>query len=122
MVTYNLSFEFANWAPSAEVDPDDYLFFYLGNGQYKAVTISIGVQFAVYDMAGRMLMLQEVPTADPSDVEVDINADGNQILRRATLDAEGVVFNAQAGQLYFYVFFDSKTKHVAKGGKFEWRN
>ena len=121
MLTYSLTFTFANWAPSADVDPDDYLFFYLGNGQYKAVTISIGVQFAVYDMSGRLIMLQEVPTADPSDVEVDIKADGNQILRRATPDADGVVFNAQAGQPYFYVFFDSKTKHVAKGGKFKWK-
>ena len=122
MLTYSLSFTFANWAPSAEVDPDDYFFFYLGDGRYKAVTIGIGVQFAVYDMAGRIVMLQELPTADPSDVEVEVQADGNQILRWATPDANGAVFHAQAGQPYFYVFFDSKTKHVAKGGKFEWRN
>ena len=122
MLTYSLTFTFANWAPSAEVDSDDYFFFYLGDGRYKAVTIGIGVQFAVYDMAGRIVMLQELPTANPSDVEVEVQADGNQILRRATPDAEGAVFHARAGQPYFYVFYDSKTKRVAKGGKFEWRN
>ena len=121
MVTYKLTFEFAEWVPSAEVDPDDYVFFYLGNGQYKAVTISIGVQFAVYDMAGRLIMRQDLPTADPSDVDVYVEQNGNQILRRATPDADGIVFNAKAGQPYFYVFFDSKTKKVAKGGKFEWK-
>ena len=121
MVTYKLTFTFANWVPSAEVDPDDYVFFYIGSGQYKAVTISIGVQFAVYDMNGRLLMRQDLPTADPSDVDVDLEEGGNQILRQATPDADGVVFNAKPGQTYFYVFYDSKTKKVAKGGKFEWR-
>ena len=35
--------------------------------------------------------------------------------------ADGVVFDAKAGQPYFYVFFDTKTKRIEKGGKFEWK-
>ena len=54
-------------------------------------------------------------------MDVDLEEGGNQILRSATPDADGVVFNAKPGQTYFYVFYDSKTKKVAKGGKFEWR-
>ena len=121
MLTYSLAFTFANWAPSAEVDPDDYFFFYLGDGRYKAVTIGIGVQFAVYDMAGRIVLFQTLPTADPADVEVDVDQNGNQILRSALPSADGVVFDAKAGQPYFYVFFDTKTKRIEKGGKFEWK-
>ena len=121
MLTYSLAFTFANWAPSAEVDPDDYFFFYLGDGRYKAVTIGIGVQFAVYDMAGRLVLFQTLPTADPADVEVDVDQNGNQILRSALPSADGVVFDAKAGQPYFYVFFDTKTKRIEKGGKFEWK-
>ena len=101
--------------------PDDYFFFYLGDGRYKAVTIGIGVQFAVYDMAGRLVLFQTLPTADPADVEVDVDQNGNQILRSALPSADGVVFDAKAGQPYFYVFFDTKTKRIEKGGKFEWK-
>ena len=85
------------------------------------MTIGIGVQLAVYDMAGRLVLFQTLPTADPADVEVDVDQNGNQILRSALPSADGVVFDAKAGQPYFYVFFDTKTKRIEKGGKFEWK-
>ena len=43
---------------------------------------------------------------------------GNQILEQADPSAAGLIFEPSAGQTYFYVFFDSKTKRIAKGGKF----
>ena len=86
------------------------------------MTISIGIQFAIYDMAGRLVLFQTLPTADPADVEVDVDQNGNQILHSALPSADGVVFDAKPGQPYFYVFFDTKTKRIEKGGKFEWRN
>ena len=120
-LTYTLNFRYANWTANSEPDKDDYLFFPIGGGQYKAVTISIGIQFAIYDMAGRLVLFQTLPTADPADVEVEVQADGNQILHSALPSADGVVFDAKPGQPYFYVFFDTKTKRIEKGGKFEWK-
>ena len=63
-------------------------------------------------------MLQEVPVADPADVVVEIDEKGNQILVDALPSAAGAYFQARPEHIYFYVFFDSKTKKIAKGGKF----
>lgn len=118
LATYTLNFEYANWTATGTTDTDDYLFFYAGGGQYKAVTISIGVQIAIYDMAGRLLTIGEVPTADPSDVVVEVDDEGNQILVEALPSAAGYLYTPPVNEALFYVFFDSKTKRIAKGGKF----
>ena len=119
-LTYKLTFKYANWTASATVDTDDYLFFPIGSGQFKAVTIGIGIQLGIYDLNGHLYMIETVPTADPSDVEVAVDQQGNQKLVSASPNAEGLVYTAPEGQLMFYVFFDSKTKKIAKGGKFGW--
>lgn len=118
-IVYVLQFRYANWNASAETDTDDYLFFYAGDGQYKAVTISIGVQIGIYDVNGRLLKIETLPTAHPEDVVVEIDEDGNQKLVSALPSAAGVYFAPPTNQVLFYVFFDSKTKKVAKGGKFQ---
>lgn len=120
ILTYKLTFREANWTASATVDTDDYLFFPIGSGQFKAVTIGIQVQLGIYDLNGHMYMLGEVPTADPSDVEVMVDAQGNKKLISAFPSADGLVYTAPEGLPMFYVFFDSKTKKIAKGGKFGW--
>ena len=116
---YVLQFRYANWNASAETDTDDYLFFYAGDGQYKAVTISIGVQIGIYDVNGRLLMIETLPTAHPEDVVVEVDEDGNQKLVSVLPSAVGAYFAPPTNQVLFYVFFDSKTKKVAKGGKFQ---
>ena len=114
-----LQFRYANWNASTETDTDDYLFFYAGNGQYKAVTIRIGVQIGIYDVNGRLLKIETLPTAHPEDVVVEVDEDGNQKLVSALPSAAGAYFAPPTNQVLFYVFFDSKTKKVAKGGKFQ---
>ncbi len=118
-IVYVLQFRYANWNASAETDTDDYLFFYAGDGQYKAVTISIGVQIGIYDVNGRLLKIETLPIAHPEDVVVEVDEDGNQKLVSALPSAAGVYFAPPTNQVLFYVFFDSKTKKVAKGGKFQ---
>ena len=119
-LTYRLTFKYANWTASATVDTDDYLFFPIGNGQFKAVTIGIGVQLGIYDLNGHTYLIETVPTADPSDVEVVVDQQGNKKLISASPIADGLVYTAPEGLPMFYVFFDSKTKKIAKGGKFGW--
>ena len=119
-LTYRLTFREANWTASATVDTDDYLFFPIGNGQFKAVTIGIGVQLGIYDLNGHTYLIETVPTADPSDVEVVVDQQGNKKLISASPIADGLVYTAPEGLPMFYVFFDSKTKKIAKGGKFGW--
>lgn len=119
-ITYRVTFRYANWSATADVDTTDYVFVHIpGTRQYKAVSISIGLKVAVYDMTGSLLLLEEVPVADPADVTVEITADGDQRLVDINPDANGVVFEVPVMRTpYFYVFFDTKQKRVAKGGKF----
>ena len=121
VLTYKLRFEYANWQASSNVKPSEYLFYYYGDNQYKAVSIAIGAQIGIYDFAGRCLLIQEIPTAHPADVEVYVHPDlpNNKRLLYAIPSAAGVYFRAVPGEAYFYVFFDSKTKRVERGGKFE---
>ncbi|MBO4453876.1 MAG: hypothetical protein J5761_02350, partial [Paludibacteraceae bacterium] len=116
--TYTLNFQYADWVASSVVDVDDNLFYYFGGGQYKAVTTGIGVQVAIYDLQGHRLGMQDVPTADPADVIVEVDAEGNSRLVAAYPSADGAYFSAPSGITLFYVFYDSKTKRIAKGGKF----
>ena len=83
------------------------------------MTISIGVQIGIYDVNGRLLMIETLPTAHPEDVVVEVDEDGNQKLVSALPSAVGAYFAPPTNQVLFYVFFDSKTKKVAKGGKFQ---
>lgn len=117
---YTLHFQFAPWIASTDIDTDDYVFVPMGNGVFKAVTIGVGVQLGIYDLFGHLIMIEEVPTADPQDVEVAIDEDGNQRIVRVLPSAAGLVYNAPAGQHLFYVFFNSKTKRIEKGGKFQY--
>ena len=117
-LVYVLTFVYADWAASSVVDTDDYLFLYAGDGQYKAVAIGIGIQIGIYDLNGHRLLLQEIPVSDPADVVVETDEKGNKTLVNALPSANGVYFSARPGNVYFYVFFDSKTKKIAKGGKF----
>ena len=65
-------------------------------------------------------MLQEIPTAHPADVEVFVHPTRDEKrLIYAIPSAAGVYFTAVPGDAYFYVFFNSKTKRVERGGKFE---
>ena len=120
ILTYQLHFIYADWIASSDVKPSDYLFYYYGDNMFKAVSIAIGAQIGIYDFSGRLLMLQEIPTAHPADVEVFVHPTRDEKrLIYAIPSAAGVYFTAVPGDAYFYVFFNSKTKRVERGGKFE---
>ena len=118
-LTYTIQFVYANWAATSDVDSDDCLFFPIEGGQFKAVTISVGVKLGVYDMNGHLLQLSEVPVADPADVEVEVDDLGNQKLVKAYPSAAGAVFEATTAQPFIYVFYNSQSKRATRGGKFE---
>ena len=56
------------------------------------MTIGIGIQLAIYDVAGHRVMMENMPVADPSDVYVHTDMNGNQRLLVAEPYAEGVTF------------------------------
>lgn len=117
-ITYIVHFVGANWSPSPDVNVDEYRFLSIGGGQYKAVTIGLNVQIAIYDMMGHLLEMGKVPTVDVNDVVVEVDADGKKRIVEVLPSADGYIFTAAPGQPYFYVFFDTRTKRIAKGNKF----
>lgn len=117
-ITYIVHFVEANWSPSPDVNVDEYRFLSIGGGQYKAVTIGLNVQIAIYDMMGHLLEMGKVPTVDVNDVVVEVDADGKKRIVEVLPSADGYIFTAAPGQPYFYVFFDTRTKRIAKGSKF----
>ena len=119
-LTYTIQFTYANWVATSDVDDNDCLFFPIGNGQFKAVTISVGVKLGIYDMNGHLIQLSEVPVADPADVEVEVDNSGNQKLLKAYASADGVIYQAATGQPFIYVFYNSESKRATRGGKFAW--
>ena len=120
VLTYKLRFEYAKWNALSDAKSSDYLFYYYGDNMYKAVSISIGAKIAIYDLNGHCIMVQEIPTAHPADVDVFIHPDNSDEKRLlyANPSADGVYFKAIPGELYFYVYFNSKTKRVEPGRKF----
>lgn len=119
VLTYVVHFVAANWTSSPDVSADEYIFLYVGDGQYKAVTIGLSVQVAIYDMNGHLQTIGEVPVADPNDVTVEVDEEGKQHLVDASPSAAGFVFTVPVlNQPYFYTFFNARNKRVAKGGKF----
>lgn len=117
-ITYTVHFVEANWSPSPDVTADDYLFLPIGGGQYKAVTIGSNVQIGIYDPMGHLVEMGQVPTVDVNDVVVEVDADGKKHIVEVSPSADGYIFTATPGQPYFYVFYDVRTKRVARGTKF----
>lgn len=92
-----------------------------GTTQYKAVTISMNVQCAIYDINGQLLLRQEVPMVNPNKVDVGENNQRQQIILTVDPSAEGAIFDIpQLNRAYFYVFFQDDMKICS--GKFSLAN
>ncbi len=77
----------------------------LGNGFFKATTCRNNVKIAIFDTAGRLITMQDVPVVDPND---DIRDSG----------AAGVTFHFERkGRIFIYVFYYG-TKKVITSEKF----
>lgn len=65
-------------------------------------TLRRDVHFALFDGAGRLLFYQQVPTADPNDVELGIGEDGHERLNNIVGTEHGLIVNIELGKVYFY--------------------
>ena len=121
-LTYSVYFDFADWAPTSDAIGGDCLFFPVEGvrSTFRAVTISLGVKCAIYSMTGSLLHIMDVPVLDVNDVEVEINEDGQQVIKEGSVpnDAVGADYVAQPGMPFVYIFYNSNTKRIGKGGKY----
>jgi hypothetical protein len=121
-LTYSVYFTFADWSPTADAVVGDCLFFPVQgmSNTFRAVTISLGVKCAIYNLNGALITIMDVPVLDVNSVEVELNENGEQIIKEGSVpnDAIGADYVSQPGEPFIYMFYNSNTKRIGRGGKY----
>ena len=122
ILTYAVYFTFADWSPTADAVPGDCLFFPVKgtHNTFRAVTISLGVKCAIYTLSGQLITMMDVPVLDVNSVEVETNANGKQVIVEGSVpnDALGADYVAKSREPFIYMFYNSNTKRIGRGGKY----
>ena len=121
-LTYSVVFTFADWSPTSDAVVGDCLFFPVqgAHNTFRAVTISLGVKCAIYTMTGQLVTIMDVPVLDVNSVEVEHNEKGEQVIKEGSVpnDAIGADYVARSGEMFVYIFYNSNTKRIGRGGKY----
>ena len=121
-LTYSVYFIYADWSPTTDAVMGDCLFFPVKgtHNTFRAVTISLGVKCAIYTLTGQLITMMDVPVLDVNSVEVEQNANGEQVIVEGSVpnDAIGAEYVAQSGEMFVYIFYNSNTKRIGRGGKY----
>ena len=122
ILTYSVYFTFADWSPTSEAVQGDCLFFPVKGAPntFRAVTISLGVKCAIYTMNGHLVTLMDVPVLDVNSVEVEKNENGEQVIKEGSVpnDANGAEYVSRTGEPFVYIFYNTNTKRIGRGGKY----
>ena len=122
ILTYSVHFIFADWSPNSDAVPGDCLFFPVKGmpNTFRAVTISLGVQCAIYTPSGQLITMMQVPVLDVNSVEVKRNEKGEQVIVEGSVpnDAIGVDYVSRPGEPFIYMFYNVNTKRIGRGGKY----
>lgn len=122
ILTYSVYFTFADWSPTAETAVGDCMFFPVKGttNTFRAVTISVGVKCAIYSLSGSLLTIMDVPVLDVNDVEVETNENGEQVIKEGSVpdDAIGAEYVSPSSEPFVYIFYNTDTKRIGRGGKF----
>ncbi|MBO5012644.1 MAG: hypothetical protein J6C57_01255 [Paludibacteraceae bacterium] len=57
---------------------------------------------------------------DVNSVEVETNANGEQVIKEGSVpnDALGVDYVSPSGEPFVYIFYNTNTKRIGRGGKY----
>ena len=103
--TYTILFKYSDDNPGIAPSQDDVCWSHIGNGTFKASTIRNNVKVAIFDTAGRLINMKDVPLVDPND-EI------------CNASAAGALFNFdRSGKVFIYVFYYNQ-KAIITQGKF----
>lgn len=86
-----------------------------GSTQILVGTLRKDVSFGLYDMYGHRIALEKVPVADPNDVEMVTEANGQERLLNITDLRSGTILTLDPNTIYFYVFFHSEKQRIVSG-------
>ena len=121
-LTYSVYFTYADWSPTTDAVLGDCLFFPVQGipNTFRAVTISLGVKCAIYNMNGALIHIMDVPVLDVNSVEVERNSNGEQVIKEGSVpnDAIGADYEATPGEPFVYIFYNNNSKRIGRGGKY----
>jgi hypothetical protein len=62
----------------------------------------------------------DVPVLDVNSVEVEINENGEQIIKEGSVpnDAIGADYVSESREPFVYIFYNSNSKRIGRGGKY----
>lgn len=88
-----------------------------GTNQLFVGTIRKDVYFALFDQNGRVLFHQQVPTADPNDIQMVDDLEKGQRLNDIYDSRSGLIIDIELNQIYFYTFLygDKTFMQMLKG-------
>lgn len=86
-----------------------------GSTQILVGTLRKDVSFGLYDMYGHRIALEKVPVADPNDIEMVTEANGQERLLNITDLRSGTILTLDPNTIYFYVFFHSEKQRIVSG-------
>lgn len=113
---YEVMFTTAVYSEAQHALPTDVLFRHIaGTNNFMAASIRLDVQIGVFDQTGHLIMYKPVPTCDPNAAEVTVDLDGVEHLTQVTDPDQGVTFEAEPNQIYFYTFFEMDKRCVTSG-------
>ena len=122
ILTYSVHFIFADWSPTADAVVGDCLFFPVQGAYntFRAVTISLGVKCAIYTLSGQLITIMDVPVLDVNSVEVEHNENGEQVIKEGSVpnDAIGADYVSEYREPFVYIFYNSNSKRIGRGGKY----
>ncbi|MBO7457113.1 MAG: hypothetical protein J6T71_04765 [Paludibacteraceae bacterium] len=88
-----------------------------GTNQLFVGTIRKDVYFALFDQNGRVLFHQQIPTADPNDIQMVDDLEKGQRLNDIYDSRSGLIVDIELNQIYFYTFLygDKTFMQMLKG-------
>ena len=88
-----------------------------GTNQLFVGTIRKDVYFALFDQNGRVLFHQQIPTADPNDIQMVDDLEKGQRLNDIYDSRSGLIIDIELNQIYFYTFLygDKTFMQMLKG-------
>lgn len=83
--------------------------------QLFVAAIRTNVSFALYNQGGNLLYYNDVPVANPNDVDVYLDAQSKDVLNDVTDADSGRIIDIHPGQIYFYSFYLGGKQKIKSG-------
>ena len=112
---YRIMFRYSTINDGLDATVNDVLVKVISPTQLFVATIRKNVSFALYNQGGNLLYYNDVPVANPNDVDVYLDAQSKDVLNDVTDADSGRIIDIHPGQIYFYSFYLGGKQKIKSG-------